>query len=79
MIIYPYNVDQPFWAKQCYKLGICQKPIFFGGLTSRNLSIKIKEVMENESYSKNTIELDRKINSEDGVKAATNFIEKISV
>jgi len=78
MVIYPYNVDQPFWAKQCYKMGICPKPIFFNRLNSRNLGITIEEVIKNGSYSINAIELGKKINSEDGLKAAIEFIEKIN-
>ncbi len=65
MVIYPYNVDQPFWAKQCYRLGICPKPILFNRLNSKNLSIAIEEVIKNESYSKKAIELGKKINLED--------------
>ena len=45
MVVCPYNVDQPFWAKQCYRLGISTKPIPFTKMNPRKLSISINEIL----------------------------------
>jgi len=77
MIITPYNVDQPFWAKRCFKSGVSTKPIPFRKLNSRNLAVAINQIMENKSYSQKAEELGKKISSENGVESAIKFIEKM--
>lgn len=78
-VICPFIVDQPFWGRRVYELGVGAAPIPQKQLTAQKLAAAIREVMTNPAIKENAAELGEKIRSEDGVANAVEIIERLMV
>lgn len=77
-LVCPFFMDQPFWAKRVFDLGVGPGPIPQEKLTVSSLVKGIKELIENKDISKKAELLGEKMRSEpDGVELAVKWIERI--
>jgi len=77
-VICPFFGDQPFWGKRIYELKVGAKPIRQKVLTADKLAAAINEVVSDELMGKRARALGEKIQAEDGVGRAVDFIERQS-
>lgn len=73
-VICPFLVDQPFWGRRVYELGVGSKPISQKKLTAENLAAAIREVTTNPSIIQKAQEMGENIRAENGVKNAVEII-----
>lgn len=78
-VICPFIVDQPFWGKRVYELGVGSMPIPQKKLTVENLAAAITEVTTNPAIKQYAEALGEKIRAEDGVGYAVKMVEKLIV
>ena len=77
-LVCPFFMDQPFWAKRVFDLGVGPKPIAQEKLNVKSLVKGIKEAVENTDMRKKASLLGEKIRNEpDGVETAVKWIESI--
>lgn len=74
-VICPFLVDQPFWGRLVFEMGVGSKPIPQKKLTVDNLAAAIVEVTNNPSIKLKAEETGKKIRNEDGIKSAIEIIE----
>jgi UDP:flavonoid glycosyltransferase YjiC (YdhE family) len=75
-IIVPFLIDQPFWGKRVYDLGVGPSPIPRRKLTVEQLSKAITEAITDTNMKQRAAELGRKIRAEDGIGNAVNIIHR---
>lgn len=72
--ICPFFGDQPFWAKRIAKLGLGPPPLNRKTLSSDSVASAIR-FMDDLQVRQRTEDIARKIDQEDGVVRAADFIE----
>jgi sterol 3beta-glucosyltransferase len=77
MIICPFSVDQPFWARTMHSLGVSYEPLPEKLISTSKLIDAIKYVVENESVKEKANLLGKQIQSENGVENAVKYINEI--
>jgi len=76
-IIVPFLLDQPFWGKRVYDLGVGPKPIPRRKLTIKRLADTMTEAVTNPGIRQCATELGRKIRAEDGIANAIEVIHQV--
>lgn len=74
-VLYPLG-DQHFWGTIAYKKGIALKPIALKNLTESLLIDHVRKLISTESLYTKSIEISKKIKSENGIEKAIELIEK---
>ena len=73
-VLYPVG-DQHFWASIGYKKGVALKPVALKSMTEELLIRKAKRLLATETLYLKSMELSKKIRSENGVEKAIELIE----
>ncbi len=76
-IVIPFLIDQPFWGKRVYDLGVGPAPIPRSKLTVDKLAQAIQEAVTNTAMRKRTADLGAKIQAEDGIANAVGIIQRL--
>jgi UDP:flavonoid glycosyltransferase YjiC (YdhE family) len=76
-IIVPFLLDQPFWGKRVYDLGVGPKPIPHRKLTIERLADAMTEAVTNPGIRQRATELGMKIRAEDGIANAIEVIHQV--
>lgn len=78
-VIVPFFMDQPFWARRVYELGVGTKPIPLRALSADRLAGAIQEATTNRVMQDKAAGLGKKIAVEDGIgqamKAVTGILD----
>jgi len=74
-VIVPFFADQPFWGERVYSLGVGPRPIQFGKLNTEKLAQAIDRSLNDHDMRLKAAELGEKLQKEDGVGKAVNFIQ----
>lgn len=75
-VICPFFVDQPYWGKQVWALGVGSQPIGQKKLTATKLANAIREVTTHSAIREKAEALGEKIRNEAGMERAIALIEK---
>ena len=76
-LVCPVLGDQPFWGRLVARLGAGPQPIARRDLTVERLAAALFDLTGNARYRTEAARLAEAIGREDGVSAATGFIERI--
>jgi UDP:flavonoid glycosyltransferase YjiC (YdhE family) len=76
-IVIPFLIDQPFWGKRVYDLGVGPAPIPRRKLTVDRLAQAIQETVTNTAMRQRAADLGSKIQAEDGIAKAAEIIQQI--
>jgi sterol 3beta-glucosyltransferase len=76
-IMIPFLIDQPFWAKRVYDLGVGPTPIPRRKLTVEKLAQAIQEAAANTAMRQRAAELGSKIQAEGGIANAVEIIQRM--
>lgn len=76
-IVVPFLIDQPFWGKRVYDLGVGPAPIPRRKLTADRLAQAIQEAVTNTDMCQRAVELGSKIQAEDGIANAVEVIQQL--
>jgi len=76
-VIVPFLLDQPFWGKRVYDLGVGPKPIPRRKLTIERLADAMTEAVTSPGIRQRATELGRKIRAEDGIVNAIEVIHQV--
>ena len=76
-IVIPFLIDQPFWGKRVYDLGVGPAPIPRRKLTVDRLAQVIQEAVTNTAMRQRAVELGSKIQTEDGIANAVEVIQQL--
>ncbi len=68
--------DQPFWGRRVFELGCGPQPILRKQLTIERLAAALDRAVQDETMRDQAAEVDRKLQSEDGIARAIAFIER---
>ena len=74
-IVVPFFADQPFWGERVHRLGAGCRPIPFAKLSIENLAQAIDRSVKDLDMQRMAAELGEKLQREDGVGKAVNFIQ----
>ena len=73
----PFFVDQPFWGRRVYELGVGPKPIPFNKLSAEGLAASINLAVNSSEIRRNASELSERIRAEKGVANAVEEIQNL--
>ncbi|MBI5964028.1 MAG: glycosyltransferase family 1 protein [Chloroflexi bacterium] len=76
-IVIPFLIDQPFWGRRVYDLGVGPAPIPRRKLTADRLAQAIQEAVTNTAMRQRAAELGSKIRAEDGIANAVEVIQRL--
>jgi UDP:flavonoid glycosyltransferase YjiC (YdhE family) len=76
-IVIPFLIDQPFWGKHVYDLGVGPAPIPRSKLTVDRLAQAIQEAATNTAMRQRAADLGTKIQAEDGIANAVEVIQRL--
>jgi sterol 3beta-glucosyltransferase len=76
-VVVPFFVDQPFWGRKVYELGVGPKPIPFNRLSAERLAASINIAVNSAEIRGKSIELSERIRTEKGVVNAVEQIENL--
>ncbi len=76
-VVVPFLIDQPFWGRRVYDLGVGPAPIPRSKLTVDRLAQAIQEAVTNGSMRQRAASLGSKIQAEDGIARAVELIQQI--
>ena len=74
-VIVPFFADQPFWARQVFRLGASPPPIPRGKLTASRLAAGVRAATGDNGIQQTAHRLGGLISHEDGVEHAANLID----
>ena len=77
-VVIPFLIDQPFWGKRVYDLGVGPAPIPRSKLTVDKLAQAIQEAVTNSSMRQRAADLGAKIQAEDGIANAVKIIQRLA-
>lgn len=69
--------DQSFWARRLFALGVSPRPIPQRRLTTGNLGTAIRNVLSDNGFRDNAVELARRMRSEDGAGCVVTAIDRV--
>ncbi len=75
--IVPQAVDQPYWGRRIYELGVGPKPVRLRKLTPEVLAEALRDLTGNSSYRQRAAQLAEELGNEDGVDKAVRVIERV--
>ena len=73
--VVPQTVDQPYWGRRVYELGCGPKPVRLRKLTPEILTDALIKLTGTPSYATNAAALAEKLNKEDGLANAVDYID----
>src|SRR5690606_35376770 len=73
--VVPQTVDQPYWGRRVYELGCAPKPVRLRKLTPEILTDALIKLTGTPSYATNAAALAEKLNREDGLANAVDYID----
>jgi len=73
--VVPQTVDQPYWGRRVYELGCGPKPVRLRKLTPESLTDALIKLTGTPSYATNATALAKKLNQEDGLTKAVDYID----
>jgi UDP:flavonoid glycosyltransferase YjiC (YdhE family) len=73
-ILVPFFGDQPYWGRRVHALGVGPRPIQRKSLTVPKLVEAITLAVEDEDMRQNAAALGERIQAEDGVQSAVDFV-----
>lgn len=73
--VVPQTVDQPYWGRRVYELGCGPAPVRLRKLTSAVLAETLSDLVSNEAYAANALTVSEKLQRENGVEMAANYVE----
>lgn len=76
-LVVPFGGDQLYWGNRVWQLGVGAKPIPRNSLNARRLSMAISEMVNNHAMMAKAGLLGQKLQAEDGVGNAVEFIEQV--
>lgn len=74
-MVEPFFADQPFWGDRVHRLGAGPRPIPFARLSIGNLAQAIDRAVNDLEMRRKAEALAEKLQREDGVGKAVNFIQ----
>jgi len=74
-VVVPFFADQPFWGARVQALGCGPQPIPFTRLSTKRLVDAIDKALNNPACRHNAQALSEKLQVEDGVGKAVNYIQ----
>jgi sterol 3beta-glucosyltransferase len=77
-VIWPFCIDQHFWAGRMIDLGVAVPAGPFRALTGETLTSAVSRTMNDDVLAGRAIELARRVASEDGTGAAVAHLERIT-
>jgi sterol 3beta-glucosyltransferase len=75
-VVLPFMMDQFFWGRRVFELGVGAEPIPHKRLTAGNLAAAIHQVMGDVAIQQRAAALGRLIRDEDGVSRAVELLTK---
>ena len=79
-IVIPHlAIDQSYWGLTLYRLGVAPKPLHRHDMTAKRLAKRIEAVKSSNFMADKAKALGRKIEAEDGLTTAVEFIEEFTV
>lgn len=78
-VVVPFAVDQPFWGSRVAALGTGPNPIPRKRLTAENLSEALRVATTDAAMARQAAAIGTRIRAEDGVAAAADALEWISL
>jgi len=74
-VVLPVTSDQPFWARRVYELGVGTEPIPARRVTPERLGDALKNALSDSGLKQRAAGLGRRLQQEDGVQRAVEWIE----
>lgn len=71
-------IDQHYWGNRVFELGVGPDRIKISSLSYKELKRKVYDLITNQEYKRNAAVLGEKIQSENGLQAACDYIETFS-
>jgi UDP:flavonoid glycosyltransferase YjiC (YdhE family) len=75
-VLIPVALDQPFWAERLHRLGAATRPIPANQLTADRLTRAVHQVLEDASFGRAALHLQRRIARERGDEAVADAIAR---
>jgi UDP:flavonoid glycosyltransferase YjiC (YdhE family) len=75
-ILVPFFGDQPYWGRRVHALGVGPRPIQRKKLTVSKLADAISQATADENMRQNATSLGERIQAEDGVGSAVDFVSE---
>lgn len=76
-LVIPHNFDQPFWGKRVSELGVAPAPLRLNDLTAARLAGALHRLTHDADMRGRAAELGRRVQAEDGLKAAVDRIHSV--
>ncbi|MGH3255529.1 MAG: glycosyltransferase [Streptosporangiaceae bacterium] len=77
-VIWPFGVDQPFWARRMAGLGVAPPARPVGALTGATLGAALGRVLGDEQMRARAAELGRRVRAEDGCGRAVDLLAGVT-
>jgi sterol 3beta-glucosyltransferase len=71
----PHAVDQPYWARRAWEMGVCPPPMPLRQLTPQRLKEALDAVTSDRAMQDRAAEIGRKVAAEDGLGRAVELFE----
>ncbi|WP_125737158.1 glycosyltransferase [Amycolatopsis sp. WAC 04197] len=71
----PALVDQPFWARRMYEVGVAAAPVPLPGITAENLHASITVALSDVRLKRRAMQLSGYVQADRGVAAAADLLE----
>jgi sterol 3beta-glucosyltransferase len=75
--IVPQAVDQPYWGRRVYELGVGPKPVRLRKLTPEVLAEALRDLTSNVAYRQRASAIAEELGNEDGIDKAVRVIERV--
>jgi sterol 3beta-glucosyltransferase len=76
-VIWPFGIDQPFWARRMAALGVAPAARPVQALTGPALTAALDQVLGDQRYAGAAADLARLVAAEDGLDAAVGQLERV--
>jgi sterol 3beta-glucosyltransferase len=73
----PFGIDQPFWARRSFEMGVAPRPLPRRAFTERRWAERLRALLTTPAYSERAAELAEEMAQEDGVDTAVRALEEI--
>jgi sterol 3beta-glucosyltransferase len=78
-IVIPQVMDQFYWVKQLYSLGLSPRPIPRAKLTAQRLTNAIQTVLRKPEFKLNAANIKAKLVEKDGLKEVVSYLGKLAI
>lgn len=73
-VVVPHLVDQPFWGKRIFELGVGPRPIHHRQITAESLAKSITTTVNDKEMKRRATSLAERIQAEDGIARAVELV-----